>query len=176
MKVFGKEKNSNPEILIYIKQEPIDTVLKRRVIPSSDGLKAEVIIEPETPTRAGWKLDVTDCIRPSKNGLYVEAIRGATKAIKFNLQNPDLTKISKLTSDEQQAFINMKIFKAHYGQLLKDLLSALKPMLIILAVTIIISIVIGGYNAYQISKIPEAISSAATIIKPTPTPSTGVIG
>lgn len=148
-----KESNPNPEIWVYIKQEPIDAVFRRRVIPSSDGLKSIVEMEPETETRAGWKIDVTGCLRMSHKGLYCEVIRGAQKAIKFDLENKSF-RPNALTSDEAQRLINMKIFKVHYGSMLKDLLNAIKPYLIILAVVVVISVALSGYAVYQISKIP----------------------
>jgi len=148
-----KDLNPNPEIWVYVKQEPIDAVYRRRVIPSSDGLKAFVEIEPETENRAGWKLDVTGCLRMSFKGLYCEAIRGAKTAIKFDLKNQSFNP-NMLTADEAQRLIQMKIFKAHYGSMLKDLLAAIKPYLIILAVVVVIAVAISGYNAYILSKIP----------------------
>lgn len=151
--MFGKQKDSRPMISVFVKQEPIDAVYKRPVIVSSDGLKAYVEIESESEGRSGWKLDVTGCVRSSQNGLYVEAIRGATKAIFFDLENKNFTP-HHLTADEAQKIINMKIFKAHYGNILKDLLSALKPYLILLAVVVIIAVGISAYNAYELSKIP----------------------
>jgi len=148
-----QKENPNPEILIYVKQEPIDAVYRRRVIPSSDGLKALVVIEPETDDKNGWKVDVTGCLRMSDKGLYCEAIRGATKAIKFDLTNASF-KPNMLTMDEAKKLIDLKIFKAHYGSLLKDLLSALKPYLIVLAIAVVAAVAISGYNAYILSKIP----------------------
>lgn len=163
--MFGKDKNSDPEILVYIKQDPIDQVVKRRVEVSSDGLKAWVTVERETERKAGWKLDVTGCIRPSSNGLYVEAIRGATKAIKIDVENKEYT-LSKMTNDEMQEWINQKIFKAHYGKLLGDLLSALKPYLIVLVLVVVIAIAISGYNAWQISKIPLIAFNSTSTVNP----------
>lgn len=148
-----KDPNKNPFILVYVKQEPVDAVYKRRVIPSSDGLKATVEMELPTETRAGWNLDVTGCLRVSEKGLYCEAIRGATRAIYFDLVNKNF-KANSLTADESQRLVQMKIFKAHYGSMLKDLLNAIKPYLIILAVVVVISVALSGYNAYQLSKIP----------------------
>lgn len=156
-------KKSNNQILVYIKQEPQDICVKRSVLPSSDGLKAWVIIEPATELKAGWKLDVTDCIRPSDKGLYVEAIRGAQKAIKIDLANKEYT-LSKLTNDEAQQLINLKIFKAHYGNILKDLLNAIKPYLIGLAIVVIVSVVFSGYGVYLTSKIP-AIYVPVPVVK-----------
>jgi hypothetical protein len=163
--LFGKKNNKNPSILVYVKQEPLDTVYRRTIAQSSDGTKNFVIIDPETPNKAGWKIDVTGCIRNSTNGLYCEAIRGAPKAIKIDLENKEYT-LSKLTNDQMQEFINFKIFKAHYGQLLKDLLGALKPYIIILAVAVIIGVALSAYNVYTISKLPENIH----LIAPTPIP------
>jgi len=148
-----KDLDPNPEIWVYVKQEPIDAVYRRRVIPSSDGLKAYVEVEPETENRAGWKLDVTGCLRMSHKGLYCEAIRGATRAIFYDLKNKNFTP-NALTADEAQRVINMKIFKAHYGNMLKDLLAAIKPYLIILAIVVVLAVALSGYNAYQLSKIP----------------------
>ena len=154
-KLFGRIRTTKPNkpILVYILQEPIDTVIERTVITSSDGLKAEVIVEKETDTDPGWKFDVTGCLRLGKHGLYCQVIRGAQKAIKYDLENNTLT-LSKLTNNELQKIINMKIFKAHYGQLLKDLLSALKPILIGLAIACIASAVCSGVGIYMLSKIP----------------------
>jgi hypothetical protein len=166
IKLFNKgSKNKNPPILVYVKQEPIDTVYTRTIEQSSDGTRNFVVIDPETPTKAGWRIDVTGCIRNSTEGLYCEAIRGATKAIQIDIEHREYN-LSKLTNDQMQEFINFKIFKAHYGQLLKDLLGALKPYLLIMAVAVIISCILGGYNAYTISKLPENIH----LINPTPTP------
>jgi hypothetical protein len=168
--MFRQKKNVNPKILVYIKQEPIDTVVERRVEPSSDGLKSWVVIEPQTEEKAGWKIDVTGCIRPSKRGLYVEAIRGQTRAIKIDVAN-NLFKDEPLTIDQYQEFINQKVFKAHYGKLLGDLLSAIKPYLIIVAILVLIAVALTGYNTYSISKIP------AYVVTVTPTPTLpGVIG
>lgn len=150
------KKSSSTEIWVYIKQEPLDIVLKRPVKTTSDGLKALVEIEAETELKAGWTVDVTGCIRTNTRGLYVEVIRGATKAIKFDLQNQNFSP-NMLTQDEAQRIINMKIFKAHYGSMLKDLLSALKPYLIILAIVCVAAVAISGYNAYILSKIPAII-------------------
>lgn len=166
--ISRKNKNTDPEILVYIKQEPLDKVVKRHIETSSDGLKNWVTIEPETEKKAGWKVDVTGCIRPSENGLYCEVIRGSLKAIKIDTTNNTFT-LSKLTNDEAQEVIKMKIFKAHYGSILKDLLAAIKPILIILAVAVAISCAISGYDAYMISKIPA-------IAMPMATPTPGVIG
>jgi len=163
--MFGHNKNTNPKIIVFIKQEPIDIAVKCPIELSSDGTKAWVTIEEETEKKAGWKLDVTGCIRPSKAGLYVEAIRGATKAIKIDVENKEYT-FSKLTNDQMQDFVNQKIFKAHYGKLLGDLIAAIKPYLIVLAVVVIISIAVGGYNAWTLSKIP----SIGIPIQPTSTP------
>lgn len=152
--MFGKKaKNPNPAILVYIKQEPIDTVVKKHITPSSDGLKNYVVMEPELENKGGWKVDVTGCIRPSSVGLYCEVIRGAGHAIKFDLENKNFTP-NHLTADEAHAIIKMKIFKAHYGSMLKDLLNAIKPFLIILAIVVVASVAISGYNAYILSKIP----------------------
>jgi hypothetical protein len=169
--MFGKKKNKNPKILVYVKQEPVDAIYKRYIEHSSDGTKNFVTIEPETEKKAGWKIDVTGCIRNSTNGLYCEAIRGAQKAIKIDLEHKEYN-FSHLTNDQMQEWINLKIFKAHYGQLLKDLLGALKPYLLILAVAVIIGIALSGYNVYTISKLPENIH----LVYPTPTPYQGGIG
>ena len=155
------KKNNSTEIWVYIKQEPIDIVLKREVKTSSDGLKALVEIEPETELKAGWSVDVTGCIRTNTRGLYVEVIRGATKAIKFDLQNSNFSP-NMLTLDEAQRVINMKIFKAHYGSMLKDLLSALKPYLIVMAIVVAASVAISAYNAYELSKIPAIMYPVPT--------------
>jgi len=150
--MFGRKNES--EILVFIKQDPIDIVVKRPIELSSDGTKAWVTIERETEKKAGWKLDVTGCVRPSRAGLYVEAMRGATKAIKIDVENREYT-LSKMTNDQMQEWINQKIFRAHYGKLLGDLIAAIKPYLIVLAVVVIISIAVGGYNAWALSKIPS---------------------
>lgn len=147
------QEDKNPDVLVFVKQEPVDVFYKRKIEVSSDGTKNWIVIDPQTEKKAGWKLDVTGCLRPSTNGLYCEAIRGASKAIKFDLENKEYT-LSKLTNDEAQQIINLKIFKAHYGQLLKDLLQAIKPILIIFAIVVVISVCISGYNAYVLSKIP----------------------
>lgn len=154
-------KKSSPAIWVYVKQEPIDIVLQREVKTSSDGLKALVEIEAETELKAGWSVDVTGCIRTNTRGLYCEVIRGATKAIKFDLQNQNFTP-NMLSLDEAQRVINMKIFKAHYGSILKDLLSALKPYLIVLAVVVVVSVAISAYNAYELSKIPAIMFPVPT--------------
>lgn len=167
--MLRRNKPTNKNILVYIKQDPVDEVVKRPIIQSSDGTSTYVVIEPETEKKAGWKVDITGCVRVSKNGLYVEAIRGATKAIKIDVENKSYT-LSKLTNDEQQAFINLKIFKAHYGKLLGDLLSALKPYLIVLAVLVVIAIAVSGYNTYTISKLPTVFPNTTTSTYP------GVIG
>jgi hypothetical protein len=155
------KKKTNPEIWVYVKQEPIDIVIKCEVKTSSDGLKALVEIEPETELKAGWSVDVTGCIRTNTRGLYCEVIRGATKAIKFDLQNQNFSP-NMLTLDEAQRVINMKIFKAHYGSMLKDLLSALKPYLIVMAIVVTASVAISAYNAYELSKIPAIMYPVPT--------------
>jgi len=141
-------------IRVFIKQEPYDIVIKRIVEKSSDGLKNLVTIEKETDNKSGWTVDVTGCVRSDLNGRYVEVIRGAQKAIKINTENLEYN-FSKLTSDEMHQLINLKIFKAHYGKLLGDLLSAIKPYLLIAVVVGIIAIVVSGYNAYQINQLPQ---------------------
>jgi hypothetical protein len=135
------------QITVYIKQEPIDTTVKRHVDVSSDGTKALVVIEKPTAKKAGWSVDVTGCIRTSTKGMYVEVIRGQTKAIKIDVTNPDYT-YSKMTNDEMQQFIDLKIFKAHYGKLMGDLIAALKPWLIIVIVVAVIGCALAGYDAY----------------------------
>lgn len=168
--MFGKDKNSNPEILVRIKQDPLDETVKRRVQKSSDGLKTYVVMEKPTKEKpAGWNLDVTGCIRPSKQGLTVDCFRGQTRAIKYDVagNKEELLKFTNnMSKDEIQAFANEKIFKAHYGKMLADLLAAIKPILIILAIVTVIGIAVSGYNAYMISKIP----AIAVQVAPTPTP------
>jgi len=143
-------------IRIFIKQEPYDIVIKRTVEKSSDGLKNLVIIEKQTDNKAGWTVDVTGCVRSDENGRYVEVIRGALKAIKIDTENKEYN-FSKLTSDEMHQIINLKIFKAHYGKLLGDLLSAIKPYLFVAIILTVIAVVITGYNAYQINQVPQQI-------------------
>jgi len=143
-------------IRVFIKQEPRDIVVKRIVEKSSDGLKNLIIIEKETETKAGWRVDVTGCVRSDENGLYVEVIRGAQKAIKIDIENKEYH-FSKLTSDEMHQLINLKIFKAHYGKLLGDLLAAIKPYLFVAIIVGIIALAVSGYNAYAINQIPQQI-------------------
>lgn len=162
--MFGK-KNTNTEILVFVKQEPLDLVFKKKITPSSDGRKAWVEMEPQTKEKAGWRFDVTGCIRPSRQGLYCEVFRGATKAIKIDPSNENFA-ASKLTNDEAQGLLNMRIFKAHYGQMLKDLLDAIKPILIVLAVVVAVSVALGAVNLYLITKIP----AVAVQVQPTSTP------
>lgn len=160
------KKNSSPEIEVHVKAEPLDYIVKRRVTPGTDGRKSEVVMEPETKESPGWKFDVTGAIRPTRKGLYCEVFQGAKQAIKIDPVNNNF-KPNQLTADEAQGLLNMRIFKAHYGQLLKDLLDAIKPILIILAVLVVIAIALSAYNAYAASKVPEQIVNA---LKPTPTP------
>lgn len=163
--MFGRNKNANPEILVFIKQEPVDILVKRRIEVSSDGTKNYIIIEKETDKKAGWKIDVTGCIRPSRQGLYCEVVRGSQKAIKIDMENKNYN-LSKMTNDEMQEFVNQKIFKAHYGKLIGDIVSALKPYLLVLAIAVIIGCALSGYNTYTLSKIP----AIAVQIQPTATP------
>lgn len=152
LNLFGKKKK--PQILFRIIEEPYDTAKKLPIVKSSDGLKNEVIIEPEANGKAGWKCDVTGCLRPNSLGeLTATAFRGSPKAIKFDTVNKEAT-FSKLTSDDQKRFIEMKIFKEHYGNILKDLLAAIKPYLIILAIVVCVAVAISAYDAYALSKIP----------------------
>jgi hypothetical protein len=159
VRFFRKKKGA--QILLRIIEEPYDTSKRLSIIKSSDGLKNEVIVEPTTENKAGWRVDVTGCIRPNSNGeLTATAFRGSPKAIKFDTTNSQAT-LSRLTSDEQQAFINLKIFKAHYGNILKDLLAAIKPYLIVLAIVVCVAVAISGYNAYILSKIPAIMMPVA---------------
>lgn len=156
-----RDKRKN--ILVFVKQEPFDVTLKRKIDLSSDGTKAWVVVEPETEKKAGWKFDATGCIRLNGQGKpYVEAIRGATKAIKIDLENKEYT-LSKLTNDEAQAFINMKIFKSHYGKLLGDLVAALKPWLLVTIIVVIVAVALSAYNAYQIGEVLKA--SQVVVVK-----------
>lgn len=162
--MFGRKKDK--EVLVYIKQEPRDIVVKRPVEVSSDGTKAYITILTDTENRAGWKFDATGCLRVNAKGrLYCEVIRGAQKAIKFDLENKEYN-LSKLTNDEMQQFINMKIFKSHYGKLLADLLNALKPYLIVVAGLVAVTIALSAFNAYQSNEIMKAIHSFQVVIKP----------
>lgn len=162
--MFGK-KNPHPEILVYVKTEPIDQVFKKRVTPSSDGLKNMVIMTLPTKDKAGWEFDVTGAIRTGPQGLYCEVFQGAQKAIYIDTKNHNFQE-NKLTNDEAQGLLNLKIFKAHYGNMLKDLLDAIKPILIIMAILIVISIAVGAYAAYEVSKIPQI----AITVTPAPSP------
>lgn len=172
--MFGKKnqskKSSNPQIRVEVKDNPIDYTVMRTVEKSSDGKAAYVIIEPETETKAGWKVDITDRVRNSALGPYAVAIRGSNRAVDIKVENP-LFKVEPMTNDEYNNFIKMKIFKAHYGQLLGDLLKALKPYMIVLVVVVILAVALSGYNAYTISKLPEQIH----LVVPTPTPYLGGI-
>ncbi len=173
--MFSRNKNANPQILVRIRQDPVDTVVKRRIKKSSDGLKTYVEMEKQTKDKAGWTLDVTGCIRPTQKGLAVDCFYGANHAIRYDVRGnkDEVLKVSNdMSKDEIQHFANMQIFKAHYSKVLSDLISALKPYLIVLTITVVISIAIGGYNAYAISKIP----SIGVPLPPSPTPPPVVVG
>jgi hypothetical protein len=162
--MFGK-KSKNQKLLIHVKDNPTDYTVTRPIEKSSDGKSAYVIIEPETENKSGWKVDITDRVRLLNGVPYVEVVRGSTRAVEIKIEN-SMIKNEPMTSDEYQQLINLKIFKAHYGKLLGDLLSALKPYLIVLVVVVIIAVALSGYNAYAISKLPENIH----LVYPTPTP------
>lgn len=165
--MFGDKKNS--QILVYIKQEPIDTIVKKTLKHSTDGTRTFVTMTPpkegEKSAEGGWELDVTGCIRNSIKGPYVEAVYGAPKAIKIDIANKEYT-ISKWSNDDAKKFFAMNIFKAHFGKVLGDLLAAIKPYLLVAIVIGVVAIAISGYNAYTISKIPHI----AVMVTPSPTP------
>ena len=151
------------QITVHIIQEPIDKDVKRVIDVSSDGTKAAVVIEKQTKDKVGWTIDVTGCVRMSKKGMYCEVIRGQNHALKYVLDEKSAGfKTYPMTNDEMQQFIDLKIFKAHYGKLLGDLISALKPWLIIVIVAAVIGCIISGYNSYAISKLPTSLAPIVT--------------
>jgi hypothetical protein len=165
--MFGS--NKNPTVRVYIKQDPKDTIVKRKLQYSSDGQKAFVIIDPPMKSRAGWTLDVTGCVRNSVRGFYVEAIRGQQRALRLNIPE-NRFEDHAWTTDEIKQFAEMNVFKARYGKLLGDLINAIKPYLLILAVLVAISLAIGGYNAYTASQLPQKVYDLIPKVTPFPTP------
>lgn len=164
-------KNKNPKkvfINVHVKDNPRDYVKKCLVERSSDGKNAYAIIEPATENKAGWKVDITDRVRMCETGSYVEAIRGSNRAVEIRVEN-QLYKNEPMSNDEYQQLINLKIFKAHYGKLLGDLIAAIKPWLLIVIVVGVIAIAVSGYNAYTLSKMPEQIHALIPVVTPVPT-------
>lgn len=168
--MFGrKPKNKPVQISIHVKEEPIDQIYIRTLQISSDGTKYTVEMEkPIVNGKVGWTLDVTGCIRNSTTGYYAECFRGAPKAIYIDTSNKEYT-FSKLTNDQMAEVIRLKIFKVHYGDIIKDILAAIKPWLMVMIIVGVIALAIGGYNAYVISKLPENIH----LVMPTATPYPG---
>lgn len=162
-------KTKNPKIRVEVKDNPRDYVKYLPIEKSSDGKTAYAIIEPFTENKAGWKIDITDRVRINESGEpYVVAVRGSNRAVLIQVEN-SLFKNEPMTSDEYQQVINLKIFKAHYGKLLGDLLTAIKPWLLVAIIVGVIAIAVSGYNAYTLSKIPEQIYNVIPHATPYPT-------
>ena len=166
--MFGKSKT--PTVTVQVKQDPIDYTVKRKVQFSSDGKKTFVTMEkPTKQNPAGWELNIGGKIRQNEKGFYVEAIRGQKEALQLDIPQSKFIG-HEWTTDEITNFANMNIFKARYGKLLGDLIAAIKPYLIVLAVVTIIAIAVSGYNAYVLSKIPQQVYEIIPKITPAPTP------
>ena len=171
--MFGKPIN---KIKVKVIRDPQNLVVVRPVEVSSDGRKAVVIMEKPTDKRAGWQLDVTDCVRIDSDGKpYVETFQGSSKAIRYTTAN-NLVNITYLTNDEILQFAKMSIFKNHYGNLIEDIIKPLKLFFIVTMILVVVSIAISGYNAYAMSKLPETFVQIAATPTPTPTVTPNIIG
>jgi hypothetical protein len=143
--MFGNKKN---EILVYVKGDPYDYIVRKELDISSDGSKVQVTMTRATPDREAWIVECKGCVRYNKfKKAYIEVIQGHSHALKLDMEQKDWT-ITTLTPDEQKKIINLKIFRAHYANFLADLVSAIKPYLFGLLGLTIVAIVIGGVSAY----------------------------
>jgi hypothetical protein len=150
------------KVKINVIAEPFDYTIERTAEPSSDGKQINVIVTPETPNKAAWKLDIKDAVRKNQLGYYATAIQGQPRALTVPInQAEESYKLHPMTKDELQSFINQKIFKIHYGDILKDLLAAIKPFLFIgmgLSGLAAIGAIYGAYLVHQ------AVNAAPVVV------------
>lgn len=149
--MFGNKKQT---VSIYVKSEPFDYLVKYKpIIKEGDG-RSFVIVRKESKNAVAWKLEITNALRVNQFGKnYVEAFEDSPTAILFEKTNP-LVSRSPLTEMEKQTINKMNIFKAHYGKLLGDLLSAIKPFLfgmILIGIFAIVAAGVSAYYSYQVS-------------------------
>lgn len=133
-------------INVHVKSDLKDYVVTNKPL-ILDGTRFFVRMRESTEKTAEWKVEATGCIRTNRFGPYIEVFEGEPKAIKFDMATRNVT-FPTLTENEKQEILNLKIFKAHYGKLLGDLLQAIKPYIFVMIGIGIGAIVCAGLSAY----------------------------
>lgn len=146
---------NSKKIRVIIRKSPKDKEVMVEPKPTSDGsLMFE--IDKDTDKKTGWKFSAPDgSVRlDSKGRPYVQVYYGATKAIVFNYtdQNTDQPHWNK---EDSKKFITAQALLRRYAKQAQEL-SSMKTWIIIILVLVVGAIILGGVNAYLISKIPIA--------------------